>query len=248
MRSNALKTVWSNSERSRYFLIPDECELPAGDFQLRTTTGRQQTVDEAALTEYEISREEAKAWLKEQFGQILGSAKTGILDGIKRWRSPQATADQPKSEPANTRPVTALSELEDLLNQSTEQIRAKSTTSFKHLWTIANALNGLFEGAISPEPEGLERAQAQANVLKDSLDALGIQTDIQLETFPERLHNLYFATGQSQTFQENADELDAIANQIEHTAALAVSSIRAMAKQQRKAHNQTKRQPPSTAR
>lgn len=235
MKTQISKTVWSSSERSRYFLIPDECDLRAGKFQIRTTTGCQQTVHESALIEYEISREEAKAWLKQQFAQILDSAKTGILDGIKRWRSPQSPVVQnpQKSEPASSRPIVALSELDDLLNQSTEQIRAKSTTSFKHLWAIANALNGLFEGAISPQPEGLERAQAQAQLLKDSLGALGIQTEIQLENFPERLHNLYFAEGQSQTFQESADELDAIADQVERTSALAIHSIRAMAKQQR---------------
>jgi hypothetical protein len=47
-------------------------------------------VEETALAPFEVSREQAKAWLKEQFWQILASAKGGIMDALKSWRSPQA--------------------------------------------------------------------------------------------------------------------------------------------------------------
>ena len=235
-------TLWSDPERSRYFLIPDDRPLPNGTFELRTVTGKQQHVDEVVLPEFEISRDEAKVWLKEQFGQVLTSTKTGIMDALKNWRSPPAsptsdpTGATPDEEPAipSARISTALSELEDLLGQSTEQVREKSAISLKHLGAIATALNGMFEGAISSDPDGLERAQAQTQILRENLKALGIRSEKQLENFPERLHALYFAEGQAENFADNADQLEAIATQIEQTSALAVKSIRAMAQQQRK--------------
>lgn len=237
------QTLWSNPERSRFYLIPDERELASGNFVLRTVTGRQREVDEADLESFEVSRDEAKVWLKEQFGQVLTSAKGGIMDALKNWRSPQPASpshsapdrDNPdtKTTTAESRTAAALSELDALLSQSAEQVRAKSAKSLGHLQAIANALNAMFEGAISAEPGSLEQAQRQALVLRDNLESLGISAGTQLENLPERLHSLYFAEGQAENFEENAAQLDAIADRIEHTAKLAVLSIRAMAQQQR---------------
>lgn len=81
------KTLWSDTRRSRFFLIPDDRELSRGNFELRTVTGRQRTADEANLEPFEVSQEEAKVWLKEQFSQMLTSAKTSIMDALKNWRS-----------------------------------------------------------------------------------------------------------------------------------------------------------------
>lgn len=81
-------TLWSNTDRTRFFLISDDRELPDGDFELKTVTGRQQHTLENAVVEFEISRDEAKKWLKEQFGELLTSIRVGITDAIKDWRSP----------------------------------------------------------------------------------------------------------------------------------------------------------------
>jgi hypothetical protein len=83
------QTLWSNPGRSRFFLIPDDRQLPGGDFVLRTIIGRQMEVEETALAPFEVSREQAKDRLKEQFGQMLTTAKGGIMDALKSWRSPQ---------------------------------------------------------------------------------------------------------------------------------------------------------------
>ncbi len=243
------KTLWSDTDRNRFFLIPDDRELPSGDFELKTVTGRHQQVEENAITEFEIGRDEAKTWLKEQFGELLSSARKGITDAIKNWRSPQNPSPPQTESPteagasttSNTsRTANALSELDALLNQSAEQMRTKSSHALEHLRAISNALNSMFEGAISPEAEKLAQAQTQAQVLHEHLQALGIQVDVDLKTFPERLHSLYFADRQKQSFQENADQLEAIANQIEQTSKLAVQAIRAMARQQRKHAAQSK--------
>ena len=237
----SFETIWSDIDRSRFFLIPNDRQLPVGDFELRTVTGRKQQVEESAIIEFEISRDEAKIWLKEQFGEVLSSAKTGIIDALKNWRSPSSSSNS-ETDPATpkSRTETALSELEDLLNQSSEQMQAKSVNSLEYLKAIAQALNAMFEGAISSDADGLERAEEQAQILRDNLEALGIKTGTQLETFPKRLHSLYFAERQTKNFQENADQLEAIASQIEQTSKLAVQAIRAMARQQRKHATQSK--------
>jgi hypothetical protein len=67
------KTLWSNHDRTRFFLIPDDRELPGGDFELKTITGRQQHTLENAVVEFEISRDEAKQWLKGALSGVRGA-------------------------------------------------------------------------------------------------------------------------------------------------------------------------------
>lgn len=240
MSLNFSKTLWSNPDRSRFFLIPDDRQLPAGDFELKTVTGCQQQVEASAIVEFEISRDEAKIWLKEQFGELLTSVKTGILDTLKNWRSPVPSSKPETDSPSSTsRTEAALSELDNLLNQSAEQLRTQSTHSLEHLKAIAIAFHGMLNNAIASEPEQLTQAKEHAQVLQDHLQALGLQTDIRLDTFPERLHHLYFAEGRGQHLLDNADQLEAIADQIENTSQLAVKSIRVMARYQQKQGTQS---------
>lgn len=91
MSLNLSQTLWSNHDRTRFFLIPDDREIPNGDFELKTVTGRQEYTFENTVVEFEISRDEAKQWLKEQFGELLSSVRVGITDAIKNWRSPSTT-------------------------------------------------------------------------------------------------------------------------------------------------------------
>ena len=71
-------TLWSDSARSRYFVIPDDETLPAGEFTLWTITGSRKDVDAAALAPFEVAEAQAKDWLAGQFGQLLDSARGAV--------------------------------------------------------------------------------------------------------------------------------------------------------------------------
>src|SRR5262249_8158563 len=72
-------TLWSDSARSRFFLIPDEQQLPLGDFVIRTITGGKKEVHSASLVSFELTEEEARKWLEHQFGNMLDSAR-GVVE------------------------------------------------------------------------------------------------------------------------------------------------------------------------
>ena len=88
------QTLWSDPERSRFFLIPSDRQLPPGDFNLRTITGRQMNVDPNALTSFEVTRDEAKTWLNSQFGQVLEEAKGKLTNYLSNLGK-----SSPKSKP-----------------------------------------------------------------------------------------------------------------------------------------------------
>jgi hypothetical protein len=71
-------TLWNNPGRSRYFLIPDDAQLPPGEFDLHTLTGRKLKVDPASLAPFELSEEQAKEWLRAEFGKMLDDARAAV--------------------------------------------------------------------------------------------------------------------------------------------------------------------------
>ena len=99
MNSKLSQTLWSDVERSRFFLIPSDRQLPPGDFPLRTITGRQMEVEPQSLTPFEVTREEATAWLKSQLGNVIEEAKGKLINyfsqlGAKSQSHPQTQNNQ----------------------------------------------------------------------------------------------------------------------------------------------------------
>jgi len=87
MTTNTISaTLWSDSARSRYFVIPDSETLAPGDYTLRTITGGRRDVDPSALTPFEVTEEQAKDWLAGQFGQLLDSARGAVDRFVDRLR------------------------------------------------------------------------------------------------------------------------------------------------------------------
>lgn len=91
MTSAPQVTHWTTPDRARHFILPDDAALAPGAFALRTSTGRERSVDEAAVAPYEVSEDEARAWATEQLGQAFGEIRGQTLDFVQRLR--QKTAD-----------------------------------------------------------------------------------------------------------------------------------------------------------
>jgi hypothetical protein len=76
--SSAEATLWTTPDRDRFFLVPEDLELTAGPFLIRTPTERRASVDEAGLRVFEVSEEDAKAWAKAQLGGMLDDVRGAI--------------------------------------------------------------------------------------------------------------------------------------------------------------------------
>jgi len=74
--------LWSNTDRTRQFSIPEALQLPPGEFVLRTGTGREQRVDPTALVTFEVSAEQAQAWAKAQLGEAMRQLGRGLREAV----------------------------------------------------------------------------------------------------------------------------------------------------------------------
>ena len=71
MNSGKIAYLWLNSACTRYFLIPKNQDIPSGDFILFNFTGEKKTVAPTALASFEITEEEAMAYLETELNQLI---------------------------------------------------------------------------------------------------------------------------------------------------------------------------------
>lgn len=228
MNSNSSKTLWSNPERTHFFLIPDNCQLPAGDFDLRTIIGRQISVDAASLPPFEVSREQAKIWLNAQFSQILQGTRNKILESLSKWQSHLSEA-----ESSPTEATQAKTKLAEFIRESREIGEAKLKRAIEGIHHTLTALDEIFDSATAPGEENLQKSRTQMQDLRAALQNYGISVSEKVEDIPAQLHELYFSLSQQQNLTESAAELETLANQLEQAAATVGGRLRGMAQKLR---------------
>jgi len=88
------RSLWSAADGIRVFLIPNEQRLPPGDLTLRTITGGEQRVDPTAVALFEVTEEQAKEWVKGEFGKILDNARGAVNQFLERLRGGPGEPDR----------------------------------------------------------------------------------------------------------------------------------------------------------
>lgn len=234
MNSKIPSTLWSDLERSRFFLIPSDRKISPGDFPLRTITGRQMEVDPNALETLEISREEAKNWLNSQFGQVIEEAK-GKLTNYLSNLAKSAPKSQPGTEvkTSSETAYSSLSLLSELTGEPVENLQTDPDAIARSISHLLSDLIKIWENSTAANPEQLQTVRNQIKNVKSILQTHGISVNEQLEEIPDRLHELYFSSAQTQNCQEKAATLEQLADQLEQTAAIAGKYLRTMAQKLR---------------
>lgn len=94
------RLLYTTPDRARHFLVPEAADLPEGDLALRTASGRERDVDPEAVAPYEVTEDEAKAWLKDQVSDLLGEARSGILGFVGRLQRKTAAMREERERAA----------------------------------------------------------------------------------------------------------------------------------------------------
>lgn len=97
------RTLWTDDASNRFYLVPDAVELPPGPLRLRAGASRHRDVDPATVAPYEVSREEARAFLDARFGAYVADVKGSVRGLVERFRRPTAPPGPPPGEPADPR-------------------------------------------------------------------------------------------------------------------------------------------------
>ena len=242
----ALKqTLWSDGSRNRHFLISEDKKLPSGDFILRTITGRQQEVDPEAVVPFEVSREEAKEWVKTELGGVLGDLKGGLAGALKNWAQKPHNEAKPSSLNEETEKVgqekdsptppyqPGLALFAALTGESMEALSSDTEVLRRGLNKLARQLGSLVIGFMSPNGMQLDKAQEDLRTLFATLREHGIPVSNRAEEIPFRVREQIQSAISEEQKELSAARLEALAQWLEETATAAATRLRTTAAQWR---------------
>ncbi len=90
-------------ETERWYALPKDLTLPDGELLLREIGGREVHVDAEFVTPFEVTRDEAKQWLKEGIGEVVREGAQGLFDVFRRSRA-QSPAPSSAASPVEDAP------------------------------------------------------------------------------------------------------------------------------------------------
>lgn len=215
-------TLWSHRPQDRHFLIPDDADVPPGPFELRTVVGRQQSVEEDAVLPYEVTRDEAKAWLKEQMAEVVDEAKGALLGFLRKAQEAASPAPEGAASAADTAPEAA-----DTAPEAADRIAERLRSVGQELRAVLDS--GFAEGDVQRR-----RAQAQLKALADELRARGEPLREGAHDLSQRLASLYDATKASaQDPETRARHLEEMAGWVENLGQTYARHLRDLARKAR---------------
>lgn len=191
------QTLWTNTDQSRYFLVPESQELAEGSFPLRTFTGEERSVDEAALVSFEITEEEARAHSVAQVEQVAANARDAFSNYLnlladraeamaaERAAEQEATQDAAKQEAEPPIPMSA-DLVYDLLGLSPQDGDNPEKVE-EQLGNLLEGIKTFVQGVTSEDAADVEPAREQMRAMREKFEAHGVGTTDQMETLPDRL-------------------------------------------------------------
>jgi hypothetical protein len=191
------QTLWTNTDQSRYFLIPEGQELAEGAFALRTFSGEERLVDEAALTSFEIDEEQAKAHSVVQVEQVAANARDAFsnylnlladrADALVAERAAEQEATQGTAKQEAEPPIPMSAELVyDLLGLSPQDGENPEKVE-EQLGNLLEGIKTFVQGVTSEDAADVEPAREQMRAIREKFEAHGVGTTDQMETLPDRL-------------------------------------------------------------
>ncbi|MBE9127619.1 MULTISPECIES: hypothetical protein [unclassified Coleofasciculus] len=213
MSSDNKHSLWLDSTRSRYFLIPDDQDLVTGDFILCNLSGDEKNVDSASIASFEITESEAKAYLQAEMNQALEEAKNAFSNFVAfSTQKSQAAPSNPTPSSDDTQSTHNL--ISTLLGVTPEELQNNPEaiqTAFLNLYT---ELKEFVSASTSKNPTEVEAARARLHSLRKTLSTQGINLSEDIEEFPDKLQEVLSSSNIEGYLKEIVSKLRDLADKI----------------------------------
>ncbi len=125
MNSENTPLLWFDSTRHHYFLIPKNQEFTTGDLILFNLTGEKKTVSLIALTSFEITEVEARAFLETELNQLMEKIEISVEIKNELSNILEEFFSSPNIEKFIAKIVSEVLNLADEIDQSPELLEQK---------------------------------------------------------------------------------------------------------------------------
>jgi hypothetical protein len=177
------RTLYASTDRKRFFHVPDDAKLPAGDLVVRSLTGKKLEVDPIVLGVYEVPEAEA---------MVLAQ---GILGGFaEKLRAVAVSAGKALNAPPRRDPE-AVAAREAREARVAESLRISRETLKGDPAAVGEALKATLAGLLATARETVHEPEVAREKMKDVAEALrqeGVEPGAAavLEELPDRLREL----------------------------------------------------------
>jgi hypothetical protein len=215
-QSRTQHTLWLNAAQTRFFLIPANVHLLAGDFLLRSLGGKEQRVNEATLAPFEVSEEQLQTQIQAELRQSLSGADSDLA-GFLRFAGLLDEEDNlllPTNVLEGIQPY--LPQIAALLGVSTTDLRKISPTFKAAIRKQIYEFQDIFTDIAAPEPTRQQAGRVRLQALVARLKAQGVDVGTIGASLPEKLQT-FLHLDQEPSVANVADMLRSLADDMEQS-------------------------------
>ena len=209
-------SLWTDSKRSRYFLIPEKQKLARGSFVICTLTGIKKKVTQTAIASFEIPETEAKAYLQAEMNQAMAQAKTAFSNLVSF--STGASQEPPSNPTPSSEQTSSVSNIiSSLLGVTPEELQNNPEAAQTAFVNIYTELKEFVDESTSKNPTQVEAARARVRSLRETLQAQGVNITEDIEELPNKLQEVLSSSKIEGYLQEIVTKLRDLADQIDQS-------------------------------
>lgn len=220
MNIKAATSLWIDTTRSQYFLIPDNQEIPSGDFEISAINGSKKKVSLTAIASFEIIESEAKDHLQIETLRGLEKFKKSFLHLI-------IYSNQDTQSPKETKTVQNF--LAAILGISPQELANNPEAARGNFLNLYSDLEKLLDTSTEID---LDRAKNNYEIwlsLQERIKAQGIDIE-QLEQelaadLPDTLERLFSSGNVEQLLPQITSKLRELANYLDGSSELTGQKI-----------------------
>jgi len=211
------RTLYANKTHDRFFYIPQDAELPDGNFAIGTLTGQMKNVIEASVTEFEVDEALAKdiaSGVVKDVAQTAGRFMTSAADFLRTM----STGDIPEGDVE--RRQNRESNVAEFLGITQEQLRNDPQAVLDGIKEIGKGLKASLERSISDNPVTQEGARARMEAFAQyAREDLGINLGDNPADLPQKLADVLRNPELEASVRASTERLRNLASQIRSASA-----------------------------
>jgi hypothetical protein len=167
--------LWTNLERTRFFLIPEDQKLKTGELAIVTLSGGQRFVSTGSVVPFEVAEVEAVRWAKAELGDSLTELKQNIEAKLDDWRR----------------------QLDDFNHAPLTQKTKVTPEAGSVFYELLAALPEVFRESTSKDETRVESARETMTDLERRFMESGLDVHGRVKAFPDRLAKVARKSSQS---------------------------------------------------
>ena len=214
MNSKNKPSLWMDSTRSHYFIIPNDQEVSSGDFIILTLNGDEKKVDYNALNSLEIPESQAKAYLQAEMTQALDEAKNAFSNFLELQTSQEVSLN---TLPSSDQTPSDEELISSLFGTTPEELQNNPKAAQATFVNFSNELKELWDDSSSKSPNRVEAARAGVRALREKLQAQGINVGEEMDELSDKLLEAFSDSKIEDYLQKILAKLRDLADQIDQS-------------------------------